>query len=80
MDCGYTPMTKILSANLLVAQTAVGAFEAAAETAKIRLTHKRDVHSLHEVGDLHCKYADSIRELDWPLAVKNLKTRRGSSS
>ena len=45
----------------------------AAETAKLRLAHKRDVHSLHEVAALHCKYADSIRELDWPLAVKNLK-------
>jgi tetratricopeptide (TPR) repeat protein len=22
---------------------------------------------------LHCKYADTIRELDWPLAVRNLK-------
>ena len=63
--------------NLLVAQTAIGAFEAAAETAKIRLTHKRDVHSLHEVGALHRKYAASIRELNWPLAVKNLKLAAG---
>ena len=67
------PDDQDLIGNLLVAQTAIGAFEEAAETAKIRLTHKRDVHSLHEVGALHCKYADSIRELDWPLAVKNLK-------
>ena len=67
------PDDQDLIGNLLAAQTAVGAFEAAAETAKIRLTHKRDVHSLHEVGALHCKYADSIRELEWPLAVKNLK-------
>ena len=66
------PDDQDLIGNLLVAQTAIGAFEAAAETAKIRLAHKRDVHSLHEVGALHCKYADSIRELNWPLAVKNL--------
>ena len=67
------PDDQDLIGNLLVAQTAIGAFEAAAETAKIRLAHKRDVHSLHEVGALHCKYANSIRELNWPLAVKNLK-------
>ncbi len=71
------PDDQDLVGNLLVAQTAIGAFEAAAETAKIRLTHKRDVHSLHEVGALHCKYADSIRELNWPLAVKNLKLAAG---
>ena len=67
------PDDQDLIGNLLVAQTAIGAFEAAAETAKIILTHKRDVHSLQEVGALHCKYANSIRELNWPLAVKNLK-------
>lgn len=67
------PDDQDLIGNLLTAQTAVGAFGEAAETAKIRLSHKRDVHSLHEVAALHCKYAESIRELDWPLAVKNLK-------
>ena len=67
------PDDQDLIGNLLVAQTAIGAFEEAVETAKIRLAHKRDVHSLHEVGALHCKHADSIREIDWPLAVKNLK-------
>ena len=54
------PDDQDLIGNLLVAQTAIGAFEAAAETAKIILTHKRDVHSLQEVGALHCKYANSI--------------------
>lgn len=67
------PDDQDLIGNLLTAQTAMGAFGEAAETAKIRLAHKRDVHSLHEVAALHCKYAESIRELDWPLAVKNLK-------
>ena len=67
------PDDQDLIGNLLVAQTAIGAFEEAVETAKIRLAHKREVHSLHEVGALHCKHADSIREIDWPLAVKNLK-------
>ena len=71
------PDDQDLVGNLLVAQTAIGAFEAAAETAKLILAHKRDVHSLHEVGALHCKYADSIRELNWPLAVKNLKLAAG---
>lgn len=68
-----TPDDQNLIGNLLQAQTAMGAFGEAAETAKIRLAHRRDVNSLHEVAALHCKYADSIRELDWPLAVKNLK-------
>jgi serine/threonine protein kinase len=62
-----------LIGNLLTAQTALGAFAEAAETAKIRLSHKRDVHSLHEVAVLHCKYADTVRDLDWPLAIKNYK-------
>jgi len=51
----------------------MGAFAQAAETAKIRLAQNRDVHSLTEVAVLHCKYGDSIREVDWPLAVENLK-------
>lgn len=67
------PDDQDLVGNLLVAQTAVGEFKAGAETAKVRLAYKRDVHSLHEVATLHCKYADIIRELDWPLAVKSLK-------
>ena len=71
------PDDQDLIGNLLVAQTAIGEFEAATETAKIRLKHKRDVHSLHEVGALYCKYADSIRELNWPMAVKNLKSAVG---
>lgn len=62
-----------LIGNLLNAQTAIGAFAQAAETAKIRLTQNRDVHALTEVAVLHCKYGDSIREVDWPLAVKNFK-------
>ncbi|MBI3681776.1 MAG: protein kinase, partial [Acidobacteria bacterium] len=62
-----------LIGNLLTAQTALEAFADAAETAKVRLAHKRDVHSLHEVAVLHCRYADKIREPDWPLAVKHLK-------
>ncbi len=62
-----------LTGNLLVAQTALGMFSDAAETAKTRLTYTRDVLSLHEVAALHCKYARSVRELDWPLALKNLK-------
>jgi tetratricopeptide (TPR) repeat protein len=62
-----------LIGNLLAAQTGRGAFAEATETAKIRLAHQRDVHSLHEVSALHCKYADTIRELDWPLAVRNLR-------
>ena len=71
------PDDQDLIGNLLVAQTAIGEFEAATETAKIRLKHKRDVHSLCEVGALYCKYADSIRELNWPMAVKNLKSAVG---
>ena len=67
------PDDEDLVGNLLVAQTAMGAFLQAAETAKIRLAHRRDVHELREVAALHCKYAGSIRELDWPLAVKHLK-------
>jgi tetratricopeptide (TPR) repeat protein len=67
------PDDQDLVGNLLVAQTAMGAFSEAAETAKIRLAHRRDVHELREVAALHRKYAGSIRELDWPLAVKNLK-------
>ncbi len=70
---GLNPDDQNLVGNLLQAQTAMGEFAKAAETAKIRLVRKRDVHSRHEVAALHCKYADSIRELDWPLAVKNLK-------
>ena len=62
-----------LIGNLLAALTGRGSFAEATETAKIRLAHQRDVHSLHEVAALHCKYADTIRELDWPLAVRNLK-------
>lgn len=62
-----------LVGNLLVAQSALGAFVEAAETAKKRLIQLRDVHSLHEVAGLHCMYADSVRETDWPLAVKNYK-------
>jgi hypothetical protein len=48
-------------------------FARATETAKARLSVKRDVHSLQEVASVHRTYADSIRELDWPLAVKTLK-------
>lgn len=62
-----------LVGNLLIAQTAIGEFAQAAETAKSRLQVKRDVHSLHEVAVLYCKYAGSIREREWPLAVKNLR-------
>ena len=62
-----------LIGNLLIAQTATRDFARATETAKARLSVKRDVHSLHEVAALHCQYASTIRELDWPLAVKNLK-------
>jgi tetratricopeptide (TPR) repeat protein len=62
-----------LVGNLLIAQTAMRDFARATETAKTRLSAKRDVHSLLEVAALHCKYAGSIRELDWPLAVKNLE-------
>jgi tetratricopeptide (TPR) repeat protein len=67
------PGDQDLIGNLLAAQTGNGAFAEATETAKIRLAHTRDVHSLHEVSALHCKYADTIRDLDWPLAVRNLK-------
>ena len=67
------PGDQDLIGNLLTAQTATGAFADATETAKTRLAVKRDVHSLHEVAALHCKYADSVRTMDWPLAVKNLK-------
>ncbi len=67
------PNDQDLIGNLLIAQAAMGAFAEAAETAQIRLSHRRDVHSLQEVADLHYKYAKSINELDWPLAVKNLK-------
>jgi serine/threonine protein kinase/Flp pilus assembly protein TadD len=66
------PGDQDLIGNLLTAQTAMGAFAQAAETAKARLTANRDVHSLHEVAALHCKYAASIRARDWPLAVKTL--------
>lgn len=67
------PGDQDLIGNLLTAQTAKGAFADAAETAKTRLALKRDVHSLHEVAVLHCEHAKSIREADWPLAVKNFK-------
>jgi tetratricopeptide (TPR) repeat protein len=67
------PNDQNLVGNLLQAQTAMGAFAQAPETAKIRLAHRRDVQSLNEVAALHCRYANSIRELDWPLAVKHLK-------
>jgi hypothetical protein len=60
-----------LMGNLLTAQTAMKEFAQAAETARARLGLRRDVHSLHEVAALHCKYADNVRELDWPLAIKN---------
>jgi tetratricopeptide (TPR) repeat protein len=69
----FYPGDQDLIGNLLTAQTATGAFADATETAKTRLAVKRDVHSLHEVAALHCKYADSVRTMDWPLAVKNLK-------
>lgn len=62
-----------LTGNLLVAQTAMGAFDDAFETAKTRLAQQRDVHSLQEVGTLYFKAAESIRETDWPLAVKRFK-------
>lgn len=68
----YPGSTDILG-NLLIAQTELGAFADAAESAKVRLEQSRDVHSLQEVASLHCKYADGVRERDWPLAVKNLK-------
>jgi tetratricopeptide (TPR) repeat protein len=67
------PGDQDLIGNLLTAQTATGAFADATETAKTRLAVKRDVHSLHEVAALHCRYAESVREMDWPLAVKNLR-------
>lgn len=70
---GLFPGDRDLVGNLLISQTAMREFAQAAETAKIRLKYTRDVHSLHEVANLHCKYADSLLELDWPLAVKNLK-------
>src|SRR5437667_9038869 len=70
---GTYPDDQDLIGNLLVAQTALEEFADAAETAKLRLARGRDVHSLHEVAALHCSYASKIRELDWPLAVKNLK-------
>lgn len=62
-----------LIGNLLTAQTGLGSLAEAAETAKIRLVRKRDVHSLHEVAVLHCECGDRVRNLDWPLAVKNYK-------
>lgn len=64
------PGDQDLTGNLLVAQTAMGDFDDAFETAKAVLAQKRDVHSLHEVGALYFKSAESIRETDWPLAVK----------
>lgn len=69
----FYPGDQDLVGNLLTAQTAMGEFSRATQTAKARLAVKRDVHSLHEVAALHCKYADSVRDLDWPLAVKNLR-------
>lgn len=71
------PRDQDLTGNLLVAQTAMGAFEDALETAQTRLAHQRDVHSLHDIGTLYCKSAESIRETDWPLAVKRLKYAAG---
>lgn len=62
-----------LVGSLLIAQTAMRDFAQATKTAKARLSAKRDVHSLHEVATLHCQYARATRDLDWPLAVKNLK-------
>ena len=71
------PGDQDLIGNLLTAQTAMKEFAQAAETAKIRLGHHRDVHTLQEVAALHCKYADIVRELDWPLAIKNLTYAAG---
>jgi len=67
------PDDQDLVGNLLIAQSSLGAFAEAAATAQVRLSHNRHVHSLEEVAALHRKYADSILELDWPVAVKNLK-------
>lgn len=71
------PRDQDLTGNLLVAQTAMGAFDDAFETAETRLKQQRDVHSLHEVGTLYCKSAESICETDWPLAVKQFKYAAG---
>ncbi|MBV8807125.1 MAG: protein kinase [Acidobacteriaceae bacterium] len=67
------PTDPDLLGNLLAAQTAAGAYSQAAETARTRLAQTRDVHSLHEVSLLHSMYADSIAEMDWPLAFKNYR-------
>ncbi len=66
-----------LVGNLCVAQTAVGAYLDAFDTAKIVLERKRDVHSLRDVGSLYHKYAESVRETDWPRAVENLRRAVG---
>jgi len=71
------PRNHDLIGNLLVAQTAMGAFQDAVETAETRLAQQRDVHSLQEVGTLYFKYGESIRETDWPSAVKQLKHAEG---
>jgi serine/threonine protein kinase len=67
------PDDQDLLGNLLVVQTRLGTLADAAETAKTRLRNRRDIHSLQEVATLHCKYADSMHNLDWPLAVQNWK-------
>ena len=67
------PDDQDLVGNVLTAQIGGGALIMAAETAKVRLANRRDVHSLSEVAELHCKYAEGIIDLDWPLAFKSLK-------
>jgi serine/threonine protein kinase len=65
------PNDSDLRGNLLTAQTQLDMFVEAAETAKVRLGQVRDVSSLLEVALLHSNYADTLVELDWPLAVRN---------
>lgn len=60
-----------LRGNLLSAQTELGMYVEAAETARARLGQVRDVNSLLEVALLHSNYGDTLVESDWPLAVRN---------
>ncbi len=61
-----------LVGNLLIAQTRQKKFRAAASTARLRLRRNRDVHSLHEVAELHISHAQEILDVDWPLAFESL--------
>jgi serine/threonine protein kinase len=67
------PVDYDLMGNLLFAQVGMEGYEKAVETAKIRLQHRRDVHSLGGTANLHLSYAQELTSREWPLALRHFR-------